>query len=109
MNRNVRKRNQPCAPIEDSDQTARSRSLIRIFSGCVLDSQGCKVSPCVQRKLCSDYVDAQADLSLRSAHMSEGTFFYHCGSYGRSFPTVSSYGGYQFAIFNTLEHSRTGG
>ena len=27
-----------CVPREDSDQTAHSRSLIRIFSGCILDS-----------------------------------------------------------------------
>ena len=35
----------------------RMRSLIRIFTGHILDSQ-----------------DAQADLGLRCAHMSEGTF-----------------------------------
>ena len=33
-----------CAPSEDSDQLAHSRSLIRIFTGRILDSQGCKVS-----------------------------------------------------------------
>ena len=32
-----------CAPSEDSDLPAHSRSLIRIFPGCILDSQGCKV------------------------------------------------------------------
>ena len=32
-----------CAPSEDSDQPACSRSLIRIFTGHALDSQGCKV------------------------------------------------------------------
>ena len=32
------------APSEDSDQTAHSRSLIRIFTGHSLDSQGCQVS-----------------------------------------------------------------
>ena len=35
-----------CVPSEDSDQTARSRSLIRIFAGRILDSQGRKVSSC---------------------------------------------------------------
>ena len=40
-----------CAPSEDSDQTAHSRSLIRIFTGRILDSQGCKVSSCGQRRL----------------------------------------------------------
>ena len=33
-----------CGPSEDSDQPAISRSLIRIFTGHILDSQGCKVS-----------------------------------------------------------------
>ena len=32
-----------CAPSEDSDQTAHSRSLIRIFPGRILDTQGRKV------------------------------------------------------------------
>ena len=32
------------APSEDSDQPAHSRNLIRIFTGHILDSQGCKVS-----------------------------------------------------------------
>ena len=32
-----------CAPSEDSDQPARSRSLIRILTGRILDSQGCDV------------------------------------------------------------------
>ena len=40
----------------------------------VLDSQGCKVSSCAQRRLKSVCADAQADLSRRWAHMSEGTF-----------------------------------
>ena len=31
-----------CVPNEDSDQPAHSSSLIRIFTGCSLDSQGCK-------------------------------------------------------------------
>ena len=66
-----------CPPSEDSDQPAHSRSLIRIFTGRILDSQGCKVSPCGQRRLKSDCADAQADLSLRWAHISEGTFFHN--------------------------------
>ena len=57
-----------CAPSEDSDQTAHSRSLIRIFTGRILDRQGCKVSSCGQRRLWSDCKDAQAELSLRWTH-----------------------------------------
>ena len=40
-----------CAPREDSDQTAHTRSLIRIFTGRILDYQGRKVFSCRQRKL----------------------------------------------------------
>ena len=35
----------------NSDQPAHSRSLNRIPTGRILDSQGCKVSPCGQRRL----------------------------------------------------------
>ena len=62
-----------CAPSEDSDQTAHPRSLIRIFSGRFWESQGRKVYSCWQRKLRSDWAEAQ-DLSLRWAQMLEGTF-----------------------------------
>ena len=64
------------APSEDSDQTAHSRSLIRIFTGRNLDSKGRNVSPCGHRRLKSDCADAQADLSLRWVHMSESMFSY---------------------------------
>ena len=42
--------------------------------GALFDSQNCKVSSCIQRRLWSDCADAQSDLSLLWAHMSEGTF-----------------------------------
>ena len=35
-----------CALSEDSDQPVHSRSLIRIFTGHILDSQGVKCSSC---------------------------------------------------------------
>ena len=60
-----------CAPSENSDQPAHWRRLIRIFTGRILDSKGCKVSPFGQQRHC---VDERADLSLRFALMSEGTF-----------------------------------
>ena len=59
---------------EDSDQLALLRSLIRTFTGCISDSQGCKASFCEQRRLKSDCAYAQTGLSLRWAHMLEGTF-----------------------------------
>ena len=40
-----------CAISEDSDQPAHLCSLIRIFSGHILDGQGCKVSSCGQCRL----------------------------------------------------------
>ena len=62
------------APSEDSDEPARSRSLIRIFLGRISDSRGCQVSSCGQRILWPDCTGAQADLSLHWVHMSEDTF-----------------------------------
>ena len=56
------------SPSEDSDQPAHSRSLIRIFTGRILDSQDCKVSSCEHQWLWTDCGNAQADLSLRLAH-----------------------------------------
>ena len=40
----------------------------------MLDSQGCKVTSCGQRRLLAYCMGAQADLSLHWAHMSEGTY-----------------------------------
>ena len=42
--------------------------LIRVFIWCILDSQGCKVSSCKQRRHWSDWVDAQTDFSLFYAY-----------------------------------------
>ena len=40
-----------CAPSEDSDQPAHSRSVIIIFAGRILERQGCKFSSCRQIRL----------------------------------------------------------
>ena len=61
-----------CAPSEDSDQTWHPPSLpslIRVFAVRSMGSWGPDVSSCGQRRLWSDWADAQADLSLRWAHM----------------------------------------
>ena len=63
MSRNVKKLTYGRAPREYSDQTARSRSLIRIFTGRILDSQGCR-----QRTL------IRLRGSFRLTHISESTF-----------------------------------
>ena len=50
------------------------RSLIRIFTGRILDRQGFKVSSCGQRRHWSVFADAQADLNLRWAHVRRYVF-----------------------------------
>ena len=57
------------APSEDSDQPGHPPSLTRVFAVRSMGSYGHKLSSCGQRKLWSDWADAQADLSLRWAHM----------------------------------------
>ena len=52
------------APSEDSDQPGHPPSLIRVFA--VRMTKACPLS--AQRRLWSDWADAQADLSLRLAH-----------------------------------------
>ena len=50
------------------------RSRIKVFTRHISESQWCKLSPSGQRRLWSDCADEKADLSLRWANMSEGTF-----------------------------------
>ena len=63
-----------CAPTEDSNQPAHPRSLIRAFvvrmkKLCILG-----YPKSAQRRFRSDCANAQSDLNLRWAHVSEGTF-----------------------------------
>ena len=51
-------------PSKDSDQPGHPPSLIRVSNIRSMDSEGSKVSSCRQRRLWSDWADAQADLSL---------------------------------------------
>ena len=65
-------------PSKDSDQTAQLRSLIWIFTGHILYSQGCKVSSCGEWRLIiwttkTDQMGRCAgNLSLHGMYMSEG-------------------------------------
>ena len=63
-----------CASNEDSNQPAHPRSLIRAFV--VRMKKPCipGFPKCDQWRFWSDCANAQADLNLRWAHMSEGTF-----------------------------------
>ena len=57
-----------CAPSEDSDQPGHLPSLIRVFAVCMKKAWVLSYSLSAQRRLWTDWADAQADLSLRWAH-----------------------------------------
>ena len=57
-----------CAPSEDSDQPGHSPSLIRVFAVRMKKAWVLSYPLSAQRRLWSDWADAQADLSLRWAH-----------------------------------------
>ena len=59
-----------CAPSKHSDQTGR----IRVFAGRMKKTLVLSYPLSAQRRLWSDWADAQADLSLRWAHMPFGWF-----------------------------------
>ena len=59
-----------CAPSEDSDQPWHSPSLIRVFAVRMKKALVFSYPLSTQRRLRSDWADAQADLSLRWAHVS---------------------------------------
>ena len=54
-------------PSEDSDQPGHPPSLMRVFAVRSMCSWVPNVSPCWQRRLWSDWADAQAELCLRWA------------------------------------------
>ena len=58
-----------CAPSKDSDQPGHLPSLIRVFTVRVKKAWVLSYPLSAQRRLWSDWADAQADLSLRWAHM----------------------------------------
>ena len=57
-----------CAPSEDSDQPGHSPSLIRVFAVRMKKPWVLSYPLSAQRRLWSDWADAQADLSLCWAH-----------------------------------------
>ena len=62
------KQQSDCAPSEDSDQPGHPHSLIRVFAVRIKKASVLSYALSAQRRLLSDWVDAQADLSLRWAH-----------------------------------------
>ena len=65
-----------CAPSEDSDQPGHQPSLIRVFAVRMKKAWVLIYPLSAQRRLWSDWVDAQADRSLRSAQI-HFVGFYH--------------------------------
>ena len=57
-----------CAPSEDSDQPGHPPSLIRVFIARMKKAWVLSCPLSSQRRLWSDWADAQADLSLHWAH-----------------------------------------
>ena len=57
-----------CAPSEDSDQRGHPPSLIRVFDVCKKKARVLSCPLSAQRRLWTDWANAQADLSLRCAH-----------------------------------------
>ena len=57
-----------CAPSEDSDQPGHPPSLIRVFTVRMKEAWVLSYPLSAQRRLWSDWADAQADLSLCLAH-----------------------------------------
>ena len=58
-----------CAPSEDSDQLGQSTSLIRVFAVRMKKAWVLSYPLSAQRRLWTDWADAQADLSLRWVNM----------------------------------------
>ena len=58
-----------CVSIEDPDQPAHPGSLIRVFDGRSVGTQGSSVSLCIKLRLWSDCAIGQTDLNLHCMHM----------------------------------------
>ena len=63
-----------CAPSEDSEQPGHPPSLIRVFAVRLKKASVLSYPLSAQRKIWSDWADAQVDLSLRWAHIRRGSF-----------------------------------
>ena len=61
----VRRRCQTCAPSVDSDQPAHSRSLIRIFNGQTLASQGYNEKTLIRLRWCAGWIESSLGAHAR--------------------------------------------
>ena len=78
-----------CAYIEDSDQPALPRSLIRVFDSRFLSSEGSNASSGIKLRLLSDCTDAQTDSIIRCTHMPNCTLCWIRAQLGNSSPAVT--------------------
>ena len=62
-----------CVPIEDSDQPAHPRSLIKVFDGRSMESQGSYVSSGATLRLWSDCAGEQTEMKFRCTFMQTST------------------------------------
>ena len=69
LSRDMTKPTKWCAPSEDSDQPGHPPSLIRVFAVRMKKAWVLTYLLRAQRRLWSEWADAQADLSLRWAHI----------------------------------------
>ena len=77
MSRLMKKNNKmACTPSEDSDQPGHPPNPIRVFVARMKKSYVLSYPFSAQRRLWSDWTDAQADLSLRCAHSHFVSFFH---------------------------------
>ena len=99
-----------CAPSEDSDQPENPPSLIRVFSVHMKKPGVLNYPKSEQRRLWSDWADAQADLSLRWVHRSVCCFCHQVahvmvlsrgGSFTCNWLTFTSNGRRVFETFPT--------
>ena len=78
-----------CAASEDSDQPGHPPSLIRVFVVCMKKALVFSYPLSTQWRLWSDWVDAQADLSLRLVHMPFCWFCHEAAQMYRKIPKNS--------------------
>ena len=78
-----------CAPSEDSDQPGHPPSLIRVFAVRMKKTRVLSYPLSAQRRLWSDWADAQADLRPRWVHMPL-YWFCHEAAHMALFPAVLS-------------------
>ena len=65
-----------CVPTKNSDKSGHPPSLIRVFAVCMKKALVLSYLLSAHQRLCSDWADANTDLSLRWAHMPFRWFFH---------------------------------